>query len=89
MIRSGHEYLLSAESCPGGFEISFLIDSSELIVPLARLQYSSDLEQWTLHRPRIGARWSYVPEAGGTLDIGRLLRYLQDDPLNLFWAGPS
>ncbi len=89
LLRSGGACLVAAEPCPGGFELSFLKNGSERIIPLARLLYSPELEQWTLHRPRIEARWSYVPEAGCSLDPGRLLRYLVDDPLNLFWSGPA
>lgn len=73
------------EEVSGGFEILVSSFSSEQVLPLARLQYTPELDQWTLHRPRPENRWSYVPEAGGSLDLNKLLRYLRDDPLNIFW----
>jgi len=71
---------------PDGFEIGVLADGQNRSVVLARLLFSVELEQWTLHRPRSDERWSYVPEAGGYLDPGKLLRYIKEDPLNIFWV---
>ncbi|PLX77759.1 MAG: hypothetical protein C0615_04770 [Desulfuromonas sp.] len=83
--RSGLEYCLSSRKCDDGFEISATPCGQVTFVPLARLLFSCELGQWTLHRPRTENRWSYVPEAGGALDMTRLIRYLENDPLNIFW----
>jgi hypothetical protein len=86
IVRSGQEFLVLMEPCPGGFDLMVSRFDSEQHLPLARLQFSPELGQWTLHRPRESGRWSYVPEAGGALDLSRLLRYVKEDPLNLFWT---
>ena len=86
VLRSGREYTFKPEKIPDGFELlAFLVGTDRPII-LARLKYSPTLGQWTLHRPRPEGRWSYVPEAGGSLDLNKLLRYLKDDPLNIFWG---
>ena len=85
LLRSGHAYFFAAEAIPDGFELSVALTGHQPI-SLARLRFSPELAQWTLHRPRSENRWSYVPEAGGSLDLGKLLRYVQDDPLNVFWS---
>ena len=87
LFRSGHQHLVLMEPCSGGFDLLVSRFDSEQQILLARLQYIPELEQWTIHRPRGNDRWSYVPEAGGTLDVSRLLRYLEHDPLNIFWLG--
>ena len=89
VIRSGHEYMVLMEPCAAGFELLVSLFDTEQQISLARLQYSPELNQWTIHRPRGADRWSYVPEAGGALDLNKLLRYLEHDPLNLFWTGFS
>lgn len=89
VTRSGHEYLVLLEPFEEGFELSVSRFDSEQAIPLARLLFSPELNQWTLHRPREEGRWSYVAEAGGALDLSRLLHYLEHDPLNIFWTGFS
>ena len=87
LFRSGHQHLVLMEPCGEGFELLVSRFDHDRQIPLARLLYCVELQQWALHRPREAGRWSYVPEAGGTLDVGRLLRYLEHDPLNIFWLG--
>jgi hypothetical protein len=87
IARSGHEYLVLMEPCSGGFELLVSRFDNEQQLALARLQFSSELGQWTIHRPHSENRWSYVPEAGGSLDLNKLLHYLEHDPLNVFWSG--
>ncbi len=77
------------EPCEEGFDLLVSQFDTEQQISLARLLYSPELHQWTIHRPRGDDRWSYVPEAGGSLDLNKLLRYLEDDPLNIFWTGFS
>ncbi len=89
VTRSGHEYLVVMEPCPDGFELLVSRFDTEQQIPLARLHFSPEIGQWTLHRPRKAGRWSYVPEAGGALDLNKLLRYVREDPLNIFWTGFS
>ena len=89
ICRSGHEYLVLMEVCEDGFELFVAPFDDDRQISLARLLYRCELEQWTLHRPRSHGRWSYVPEAGCALDLNRLLHYLKNDPLNIFWTGFS
>ena len=89
VVRSGHEYLVLMEPCLDGFELLVSLFDSEQQLPLARLQFSPEIDQWTLHRPRTEGRWSFVPEAGGSLDLNKLLRYVKEDPLNIFWTSFS
>jgi len=83
--RSGQEFYISFESVVDGFELRALPAGQNRLHALARVKFSLELEQWTLHRPRGDDRWSYVPEAGGALDLNKLLRYVKEDPLNIFW----
>ena len=89
LVRSGHEYHIVMEPGPESFELLITRFDSEQHLPFARLDFSPELGQWTIHRPRGGDRWSYVPEAGGSLDLNKLLRYLKHDPLNIFWTNFS
>jgi len=53
--------------------------------PIARFRYSKDLCQWTLFSPGAQADWRPCLNVMPTLNFERLLRYLEDDPLSLFW----
>ncbi|WP_291316591.1 DUF3024 domain-containing protein [Desulfuromonas sp.] len=53
--------------------------------PLAQFRFHSELGQWTLHYPGAQNRWHIFLNAGPTLNLERLLRHLDEDPLNLFW----
>lgn len=60
--------------------------SSEGVVsPLARFRFSHELGQWTLHYPDDERRWRFYLNVGPSLDLGKLLKHLDADPLNLFW----
>lgn len=54
--------------------------------PVARFRYSPDLAQWTLHYPGPERRWLFYLNAGPSLDLGKLLRHLESDPLGIFWT---
>lgn len=84
--RSGHDYAITPTVLTDGFELLVSLVGQDQTLSLARLLFSPELGQWTLHRPRTESRWSFVPEAGGSLDLNKLLKYLKDDPLNIFWS---
>lgn len=54
--------------------------------PVARFRFSPDLAQWTLHYPGPDRRWLFYLNAGPSLDLGKLLRHLENDPLGIFWT---
>jgi hypothetical protein len=51
---------------------------------VARLVYHAELSQWTLHYPDSSGRWCFYLNAGPALELGKLLRHLEDDPLGIF-----
>ncbi len=53
--------------------------------PVARFRFSHELGQWTLHNPDREGRWRFYQNAGPSLDLEKLLRHLDADPLHLFW----
>lgn len=53
--------------------------------PVARFRFSHELGQWTLHYPDQERRWRFYLNAGPSLDLGKLLRHLDADPLHVFW----
>ena len=55
-------------------------------VPVAQFRFHAELLQWTLHYPDHARRWIFYPNVPPTLDLGRLLRHLDADPLHLFWG---
>jgi hypothetical protein len=59
--------------------------SARAATPIARFRYSHDLGQWTLHYPDRQRRWRFYLNAGPSLDLRKLLRHLDADPLHLFW----
>ncbi len=52
---------------------------------VARFCYNHLLQQWTVHRPDPDRQWRFYPNAGPSLNLGKLLRHIADDPLHLFW----
>lgn len=58
---------------------------SEETRPIARFCYSPVLCQWTLHRPAPGGEWQFYPNAGPSLNLEKLLRHVDEDPLRIFW----
>jgi len=53
--------------------------------PLARVSYSGDLHQWFLWAPDAQRGWRRCLDVASGLDLSRLLRYLDQDPLHFFW----
>lgn len=56
--------------------------------PVARFRFSHELGQWSLHYPDGERRWRFYLNVGPSLDLGKLLRHLDADPLHLFWDSP-
>jgi len=52
--------------------------------PMAQLRYSPDLNQWTLHHQN-GRHWQLYLNINPSLDLGKLLTAIQQDPLGCFW----
>ncbi len=53
--------------------------------PVAQFRYNHDLGQWTLHYPDRDHTWRFYLNAGPALDLTKLLRHLDEDPLGIFW----
>ncbi len=54
-------------------------------LPVAQLRFNQELQQWTLHYRDRQGRWIFYPNAPPSLDLGKLVRHLDADPLNFFW----
>jgi len=52
---------------------------------VARFRFNAELGQWTLHYPDQEQRWRLYLNVGPSLDLGRLLKHVDADPLNIFW----
>lgn len=53
--------------------------------PIARFRYCQELGQWTLHYPDREGRWRFYLGIGPSLDLAKLLRHLDADPMGTFW----
>jgi hypothetical protein len=53
--------------------------------PLAQFRYSAALQQWTLHHYEANQQWRLYLNANPSLDLGKLLQAVDDDPLGFFW----
>jgi len=60
-------------------------DGKWRIRPVARFCFSHELAQWTLHYPDQECRWRFYLNAPPCLDLEKLLRHLDADPLHFFW----
>ncbi len=54
-------------------------------LPVAQLRYSPELNQWTLHFVN-GERWQLYMNVNPSLELGKLLSALRQDPMHHFWA---
>lgn len=61
------------------------VDRQGTTSPLARFCFSHELGQWTLHYPDDEQRWRFYLNVGPSLDLSKLLKHLDADPLNVFW----
>jgi len=53
-------------------------------IPIAQLRYSPQLNQWTLHHQN-GEHWQLYLNVSPSLDLGKLLTAIQQDPMGYFW----
>lgn len=53
-------------------------------IPIAQLRYSPQLNQWTLHHQN-GEHWQLYLNINPSLDLGKLLNAIQQDPMGYFW----
>lgn len=54
-------------------------------IAIAQIRYSPVLNQWTLHHQN-GTNWQLYLNVNPTLDFGKLLNAIQQDPLGYFWV---
>jgi len=53
-------------------------------LPMAQIRYSPDLNQWTLHHQN-GENWQLYLNVPPTLELGKLLTAIKQDPMGYFW----
>lgn len=53
---------------------------------IAQFRFNAELNQWTLHYTDRDNRWHFYLNAAPSLDFGKLLAVLDQDPLRLFWG---
>ncbi|HMB15126.1 MAG TPA: DUF3024 domain-containing protein [Pelovirga sp.] len=53
-------------------------------LPMAQLRFSPELNQWSLHHQN-GSHWQFYLNTGPTLELGKLLTAISQDPLGFFW----
>jgi hypothetical protein len=53
-------------------------------LPMAQIRYVPELNQWTLHHQK-GEYWQIYLNAPPTLEFGRLLSAVEQDPTGCFW----
>ncbi len=53
-------------------------------LPMAKIRFSPELQQWTLHHQN-GEHWQLYLNIQPSLDFGRLLTAIKQDPLGYFW----
>jgi hypothetical protein len=54
-------------------------------LPIAQLRYNTILNQWTLHHQN-GQHWQLYLQANPTLELGKLLEAIKQDPFGHFWS---
>lgn len=53
-------------------------------LPMAKIRYTPELNQWSLHHQK-GEYWQLYLNAPPTLEFGKLLEAVKQDPLGYFW----
>lgn len=53
-------------------------------LPMAKIRYTPELNQWTLHHQK-GEYWQIYLNIPPTLDFGKLLGTIREDPMGYFW----
>lgn len=57
-----------------------------LRTPIARFSYSPDLNQWVLYSIDRDLRWHIYQNVTPSLNLCRLIKALDDDPIGIFWG---
>lgn len=52
---------------------------------IAQFRYNDLLNQWTLHSYDQDGRWQLYLNINPSLDLGKLLQAVKDDPMGFFW----
>ncbi len=65
---------------------AYLEQGHWLIRPVAQFRYNADLVQWSLHYYNSSKKtWVFYLNFGPSLDLAKILRHVDDDPLRTFW----
>jgi len=55
--------------------------------PVAQFRYHRELTQWSLHYYQGERRaWAFYLNCGPSLDLAKILRHVDADPLRMFWG---
>lgn len=64
-------------SCPG---------CRRTVRPVAQFRYHRELTQWSLHYYQGERRtWAFYLNCGPCLNLAKILRHVEADPLHMFW----
>jgi len=68
------------------YEIRRLVNNPDRFreLPMAKIRYTPELNQWTLHHQK-GEYWQLYLNVQPTLEFGRLLTAITQDPMGYFW----
>jgi len=61
-------------------------DDEWLRTPIARFSYCADLNQWVLYSIDRDLRWHIYQNIPPSLNLSRLIKALDDDPIGIFWG---
>ena len=61
-------------------------EEERLHTPIARFSYSPDLNQWVLYSIDRDLRWHIYQSITPSLNLSRLIKALDDDPIGIFWG---
>lgn len=53
-------------------------------LPMAKIRYTPELNQWSLHHQK-GEYWQLYLNIPPTLEFGKLLNAIKEDPMGYFW----
>ena len=54
--------------------------------PMAQFRYTDRLRQWSLHHYDHDQQWRLYLHINPNLDLGKLIKAVDDDPLGFFWG---
>lgn len=76
-IEGRQAYIFEVRRLPGE-------EGNHKELPMAQIRYVPELNQWTLHHQK-GEYWQLYLNVQPTLEFGRLLTAIQQDPMGCFW----